>query len=327
MLPRPVTVTATTPPSGWAIPSRRPGTAPTASCRDTVAEPSCSTASGTGVGDRPTTCSGPAEDLHYRYTYAPGVLSVTRAPITVVATSPSATFGQPCRWWPAPTWVSSPASHPRPPPARPSRARSLHPARYPTTCEGPAADDNYDYHYVAGTLTVTRAPVRVSASSPTVVVGQPVPVITASTTGTVSGTPPAATTCSTVTPKGAGTSPTACSGPSSDASYTYTLRRRSAHRAAGRDHHDPEHQRRHRSGRADRDPAGGGDRGRPGPGPVHRGGGVLRRLVARRRGHVVNGQATLSLPSWASVRTRSPRPTATGATCRAAPATWCRSPW
>ena len=57
---------------------------------------------------------------------------------------------------------------------------------YPITCSG-AVDPNYSLHYVAGTLTITTAPLTVTADDQHTVYGDPLPVLTVSYTGFTNG--------------------------------------------------------------------------------------------------------------------------------------------
>ena len=135
--------------SGLVNGDTAPATAPT--CSTTATRPARS-------ATYPSTCSG-AADPNYTFSYVDGTITVTTGavPVTVTASSATITYGD-----------SVPADHRRPTPAspaaRPTR-RPLRPARptatssspagtYPTTCSG-AADPNYDFVYVAGTITIT----------------------------------------------------------------------------------------------------------------------------------------------------------------------------
>ena len=97
------------------------------------------------------------------------------------------------------------------------------PGSYPTSCSGGSAT-NYTISYVAGTLTIGKAPLTITASSPTMAYGGTAPTITPSYSGFVNGDTGAAVsglTCSTTatSSKPAGSYPTSCSGGSA-ANYT-----------------------------------------------------------------------------------------------------------
>lgn len=86
---------------------------------------------------------------------------------------------------------------------------------YPVTCSG-AANGSTTLHYVNGTITITPAPLTITASSGNVIAGEPVPTITPSYAGLKAGdtqpaTPP---TCETSATTGGtnGFYPSACFG-------------------------------------------------------------------------------------------------------------------
>ena len=97
---------------------------------------------------------------------------------------------------------------------------------YPTTCSG-AVDGNYRISYVSGTVTVTPAPLNVTASNALMTYGGAVPAITASYAGfvngdTVASLSPAASCISTATSASpAGFYSSVCSG-AFDANYNIT---------------------------------------------------------------------------------------------------------
>jgi hypothetical protein len=90
---------------------------------------------------------------------------------------------------------------------------------YPSTCSG-AADPNYTISYVAGTVTLTPAPLTITATSATMTYGGTVPVITPIYNGFVNGNGPASLstdpTCSTTATSSSppGSYPSTCSGAS-----------------------------------------------------------------------------------------------------------------
>ena len=99
---------------------------------------------------------------------------------------------------------------------------------YPITCSG-AVDANYTITYVAGTVSVTPAPLTIWASDATMLSGSTVPVILPLYVGLVAGdtattfqtAPNAAPTCTTTATSGSaiGTYPSSCTG-ASDTNYT-----------------------------------------------------------------------------------------------------------
>jgi hypothetical protein len=101
-------------------------------------------------------------------------------------------------------------------------------ADWPVTCSG-AASPNYTFSYTAGTLTVTKAPLTVTANNTAMVAGQPVPALTTTITGfkngetpaTVSGSAACTTTATAASP--IGTYPITCTRGTLDAAnYTFT---------------------------------------------------------------------------------------------------------
>ena len=120
--------------------------------------------------------------------------------VTVVASSPTTTYGGAI---PAITagYVNLPPGQTHPPTSATcsTTATSSSPAgTYPTTCAG-AAGTNETFTYVAGAVTITPAPVIVTASSASIGLGDPIPPITASYSGLKNGDTAPATlpTCGT----------------------------------------------------------------------------------------------------------------------------------
>ena len=114
---------------------------------------------------------------------------------------------------------------PATPPTCSTTATSSSPVgTYPTSCSG-AADPNYTFSYVDGTVTVTPAAASVTASSADRRLRRSVPAITPSYSGLVNGdtAPATAPTCSTTATSASpvGTYPTTCSG-AADPNYTFT---------------------------------------------------------------------------------------------------------
>ncbi len=97
---------------------------------------------------------------------------------------------------------------------------------YPVTCSG-AADSDYTFNYVAGTLTIQRANLTVTASSASIIVGDTPPAITASYSGFANGESAASlttqATCSTTATSSSpvGTYPSNCGGAASP-NYAFT---------------------------------------------------------------------------------------------------------
>ena len=192
---------------------------------DTLATCSTVATSTSPRGNYATTCLG-AEDDNHSFTYVNGSLSIGRAPVTVVASSSTMTYGE------AAPIVSASylgfLNGTTVPAAAPNCSTTASPlsgvGTYPATCTG-ASDPNYSFTYTDGTVDVTPAPVVVTAASVAFTNGYPAPAIGASYSGLVNGAsaPSTLPTCS--TPAGAaspvGTYPTSCTG-AADANYTFS---------------------------------------------------------------------------------------------------------
>ncbi len=151
----------------------------------------CSTAatSSSGVGTYGTSCSG-ASDPNYTISYTPGQMIVGAAPLMVTASSLSTTYGtQPTAVTPSYSGFlnGDTADSLTTQPTCSTAASAASPVgTYGTSCSG-AADPNYAITYVVGSVTVTPAPVVVTASSAYVIYGGTVPAVTASVSGLQNG--------------------------------------------------------------------------------------------------------------------------------------------
>ena len=149
-------------------------TQPTCSTTATIASP---------VGQYPVTCSG-AVDANYVIVYVAGTLTVTPVPLVITAGSATVAYGSA-----VPNLTTTFATF-----LNGDTVASLGPAfactttyiqgssvsggPYPSTCSG-AVNANYSpITYVAGTVTVTPAPLIITAGSATVAYGAPVPTLT-----------------------------------------------------------------------------------------------------------------------------------------------------
>ena len=139
----------------------------------------------------PSTCSG-AVDSNYAITYAAGVVTVTRAPLTVTASSGTMAYGATP---PAisPTYSGfvngdSPSSLTRVATCTTTAtgASPVAGSPYASSCGG-AVDPDYAFTYVPGVVSVTKVPLTVTASSPTMTYGGASPVITPAYAGFVNG--------------------------------------------------------------------------------------------------------------------------------------------
>ena len=151
--------------------------------------PSCVTnAGGQPVGTYTSSCSG-AVDPNYTIAYVAGSVTVTPAPLTITASSASIGYGSAtppvtasysgfvnrdaaASLTTAPTCTTSAGVQPV--------------GTYATSCSG-AVDANYTIVYVAGSVTVTPAPLTVTANDMRRLFGAPNPVLTATITGFVNG--------------------------------------------------------------------------------------------------------------------------------------------
>jgi hypothetical protein len=188
--------------------------------------PTCSTTatSSSSVGSYPSTCAG-AADPNYNFSYSGGTVSVTAAAATITASSPSIPYGTTPSITPLYSGlVNGNTGAATPPTCSTTADSSSLPGTYPTTCSG-ASDPNYTFSYAGGTLTVTPAPVTVTASSASMNQGDTPPTITASYSGFVNGDSAPATlpTCSTTATSSspAGPYPSSCTG-AADPNYTFS---------------------------------------------------------------------------------------------------------
>ncbi|MFT3745268.1 MAG: MBG domain-containing protein [Pyrinomonadaceae bacterium] len=216
--------------SGFVL-SQGPGNLTTA--------PSCSTAysQGSSAAGSPYTssCSGGVSN-NYSFSYTGGTVNVDKAVLAVTASSPTVTFGDAV---PSITpgysgFVLSqgPASLTTAPTCSTTytQGSSAAGSPYTTSCGGGVSND-YSFSYTDGAVSVNKATLTVTASSPTVTFGDAAPAITPSYSGFVLSQGPAslatAPTCSTAYTQGASAagSPYATScggGVSNDYAFAYT---------------------------------------------------------------------------------------------------------
>ena len=137
------------------------------------------------------TASG-AADPNYTIRYVPGTLTVTPAPLTITAVDQTKVYGAPL-----PTLTANysgfvngdtSAGLTTLPTFATTAACTCHVSNspYSITASG-AADPNYTIGYVAGSLTVTPAPLTIAANNQTKVYGAPLPTLTAGYSGLVNG--------------------------------------------------------------------------------------------------------------------------------------------
>jgi uncharacterized RDD family membrane protein YckC len=181
------------------------------------------------VGSYPITASG-AADPNYTISYVNGTLTITAVPLTITANNANMTYGGtvPALSVTYTGFVNGDnAANLTAAPTVTTTATAASPAgAYPITASG-AVDANYTITYTAGTMTVGKATLTVTADAKTMPLGGPLPALTVSYTGFVNGetatsltTQPTATTTATAT-SAAGAYPITPAGGVS-ANYTFT---------------------------------------------------------------------------------------------------------
>jgi len=179
------------------------------------------------VGSYTSSCSG-GSDANYAIEYVSGTTSVTPAPLTITASSGSMVYGgTPPTITPLVSGLQNgeTATVLGTGLSCTTSAVSSSPvivSGYESTCSG-AADNNYDLTYISGTVTVTPAPLTITASSGTMAYGSTPPTITPTYSGLANGdtAPATAPVCSTTASSSStvGSYPSSCSG-AADPDYT-----------------------------------------------------------------------------------------------------------
>ncbi len=238
----PLTVTASSPTMTYgatppAITATYEGFVNGDSATSLTTKPTCSTTAGSTspVSGSPysSSCSG-AVDPNYALTYVQGTVVVTRAPLTVTASSGSMTYGGTT---PTVTPLYSGFKNGDSASSLTTQATcsttalstsTPSPPAYPSSCSG-AAGPNYAVSFAAGTITVDPAPLSVTASSGTMAYGGTPPAISPTYSGFVNGDSPSSlTTVATCTTTATGASPVAGSpyasscGGAVDPDYAFT---------------------------------------------------------------------------------------------------------
>jgi PKD repeat protein len=175
-----------------------------------------------------------AVDSDYTITYVLGTLTITPAPLTISADNQSMVYGGTLPTFTASysglvngDTVATFGSSPNTPPSFGTVSGNSAVGSYVITVSG-AVDPDYTISFTNGTLTITPAPLTISANNQNTVVGAPLPTFTASYQGLVNGdtvasltTPPSfSTTATTSSP--VGTYPITVTG-ATDANYTITF--------------------------------------------------------------------------------------------------------
>jgi hypothetical protein len=134
---------------------------------DLITQPTCSTTatSTSPANDYPTTCSG-ASASNYAITYQPGTLSIVKALLTVTASSATISYGS------TPPTITpfydgflngdSPATLTSRPTCSTAVTSATPVGSYPSTCSG-GVSANYTFVYAAGTVTVKKKALTVTA--------------------------------------------------------------------------------------------------------------------------------------------------------------------
>ena len=193
---------------------------------------STTTTSASNVSGSPysITASG-AVDGNYSIGYVAGNLTLTPVSLTITANNQTKVYGAPL-----PTLTASytglvngdtAASLTTQPTltTTATAASGVAGSPYSITASG-AVDSNYTIGYVAGNLTITQAPLTITANNQTKVYGAALPALTASYTGFVNGdtassltTPPTLTTTATAASSGAGSPYSIIASDAADSNY------------------------------------------------------------------------------------------------------------
>ncbi len=193
----PLTITASSPTTtyGGTVPTITPNYSGLANGDQAPATtPTCTTAatSSSPAGSYDTTCSG-AADPHYDITYADGSVIIGPAQLTITASDGSMVYGGSAKSTITPSYSGfvngdGRGSLTTVPTCSITLAQSSSVGQYPggSQCAG-AADGNYTFTYVGGTVTVSPASATITAPSLTIPYGSPVPTLTPSYSGLVNG--------------------------------------------------------------------------------------------------------------------------------------------
>jgi hypothetical protein len=182
---------------------------------DLDGEPSCTTDPVTGAGEYPITCQGQTSE-DYAVAYAAGTLTVEKAALTITGQDASAVYGE------SPDLTATYdgfVGEDGPSSLTGTLACTTQPVTgigpYDITCTGLESDD-YEITYAPGSLTVTAAPLTLTADSASVGFGLPRPAFTVTPLGLVNGDDlsvlTGTLTCSTPAVTGAGPYPITCTG-------------------------------------------------------------------------------------------------------------------
>ncbi|MEP7021347.1 MAG: MBG domain-containing protein, partial [Pseudonocardiales bacterium] len=164
---------------------------------DVTGTASCTSAAtaSTPAGSYAITCTqGTLAAANYDFTYIAGTLTVTKATITVTANDKTRAYGDA-----NPTFTASYAGFVNGqtlatsaisgvPSLTTLATASSHVGSYPINAAvGTLSSANYDFAFVAGTLSITRAPLTITAANASKVYGQANPALTGSIVGLQNG--------------------------------------------------------------------------------------------------------------------------------------------
>ena len=190
--PAPLTITASNGSMtyGGTVPTITPaysGFVNSDSASSLTTKPTCSTTATTSspvAGSPYVSSCGGAVDPNYTFSYSGGTVTVTAAPLTITASNGSMTYGGTVPTITPATYSGfkngDTASSLSTPPVCSTTATSSSPPSpptYPSSCSG-AVDSNYTIGYVAGTVSVNKALLTITASSGSMTYGGTVPTIT-----------------------------------------------------------------------------------------------------------------------------------------------------
>jgi gliding motility-associated-like protein len=154
------------------------------------------------AGTYPITASG-AADPNYNITYVAGTLTIDKVPLTITAENKNKNYGAalPSLTFTYTGLVNGDLATATPPVINTTATAASPAGTYPITASA-AVDPNYNISYVAGTLTVDKVPLTITADNKSKNYGAALPALTVTYTGLVNGdlataTPPVITTTAT----------------------------------------------------------------------------------------------------------------------------------
>ena len=150
---------------------------------ETVLTVNVNRAAGTGVGTYAITPSGEAAQGNYTVTYVPGTMTITRATATVTADNKSKVYGENDPTLTATVTGLQNGDDATVITSTQTRTEGQAVGTYTITPSGKTEQGNYNVTYVTGTMTITRAPLTVTAVNDSKTYGDADPVLTATVSG------------------------------------------------------------------------------------------------------------------------------------------------